>query len=186
MTEQLAPDIAELREADALIQNVYHSLEDIRLLIDTIEDTGPRNVLAVAATHYKALVDLEDAIEQVRLQVYHLKNHYQMRILPDLFFDASTDRITTLNGYTVTKADDLSVSIPKDKRDDAYEWLSQNGYGDIITTTVNSSTLKATVKSIESENRPLPPEEIFTITRLPKYSVRATSKKIPSSSRGNE
>ena len=186
MTEEnLAPDIAELREAQLVLDEIYKALNQADALVETLESVGPRDVLAPAATHYKELADLEDFIERLRVRVYHIKNHYAMRILPDLFFNASTDRVVTLNGYTVSKADDISVSIPKDNRDQAYQWLADNGYEDIITTTVNSSTLKATVKAIESQNRPLPPDDIFNITRLPKYSVRAASKKIPSASHGN-
>ncbi len=186
MTEtNLPPDIAELREAQLVIDEVYKALNRADALVETLEGVGPRDVLAPAATHYKDVADLEDAIERLRIRVYHVKNHYQMRILPDLFFNASTDRVVTLNGFTITKTDDLSVSIPKEKRDEAYDWLSKNGYGDIITSTVNSSTLKATVKSIDNENRPLPPDDVFTITRLPKYSVRAVAKKIPSTAHGD-
>jgi len=119
MTEtNLPPDIAELREAQLVIDEVYKALNRADALVETLEGVGPRDVLAPAATHYKDVADLEDAIERLRIRVYHIKNHYQMRILPDLFFNASTDRVVTLNGFTITKTDDLSVSIPKEKRDE--------------------------------------------------------------------
>ncbi len=174
-----APDIAPLIDASNVISALYMMASDIGVVLDQLAKAGPKEVLAPAATHYKALVDLENVLEELRLKAYHMKNFYQMRVLPDLFMNASTKTTKTLNGYTVSWTTDKSVSIPKDAKDGAYQWLVDNGLGDLITSTVNSSTLKATLKEWDRQNKPMPPEDLFTINDLPKYSVTKSSRKIP-------
>jgi hypothetical protein len=124
---KLAPDIKELKEAEKKIEEIYKLVTKIDFVLDDLKDLGPRDVLAPAATHYKNLVDLEALIEAARLRVYHIKNGYQFHVLPPLFHDASTDTTKTLNGYTVNISDDMSVSIPADRKGDAYDLLDKNG-----------------------------------------------------------
>lgn len=179
LKSDMRPDLKELAEANCKIDDIYTLIGKMDRALEELKDIGPRTVLAVAATHYKALIDLEAKIEESRLKAYHLKNFYQMRVLPELFLDASTYRTTTLNDYTVTLKQDLSASIPKDSRDAAYQWLVENGLEDIITTTVNSSTLKATMKELAEKNMPFPPEDLIKITPLPAYSIRKAAKSAP-------
>lgn len=177
--DESAPDVDKLVKAQDKIRGVYDLLSVIDDIVREISVDPPQDVLAPAATFYKMMIDLENAIEDVRLRTYHVKNHHQMKVLPDLFVQASTTKTSTLNGYTVSYSQDYSISIPKDARGDAYEWLENNGLGDIITTTVNSSTLKATIKELNNQNKPMPPEELIKVTPIPKYSVVRSSRSIP-------
>jgi hypothetical protein len=180
---KIAPDIKELKEANAIIAAIEKIVQRAEEKIEELGKVGPRDVLAPAATHYKNLVDLEALIEAARLRVYHIKNGYQFHVLPPLFHDASTDTTKTLNGYTVNISDDMSVSIPADRKGDAYDWLDKNGYGDIIQSTINSSTLKATVKGMYKDGVVVP-EDVFKVTVLKKYRVYQSSKKIPEATGG--
>lgn len=183
MNETIPPDIKELRDAEGRIEAIHQVLAIVGGMIDDLKDVGPREVLAPAATHYKGLVDLEDAIEQLRIMAYHIKNGYQFHVLPPLFHDASVDTVKTLNGYTVNISDDVSVSIPADRKADAYDWLDKNGYGDIIQSTINSSTLKATVKGMYKDGVVVP-EDVFKVTALKKYRVFQSSRKLPEAAGG--
>lgn len=177
--DESAPDVDKLMKAQDKIRGLYDLVSAVDDLLREVSIDPPQDVLAPAATFYKMMIDLENAIEEVRLRAYHIKNHHQMKVLPDLFVQASTTKTSTLNGYTVSFSQDYSISIPKEARDGAYEWLEQNGLGDIITTTVNSSTLKATIKELNNQNKPMPPEDLIKITPIPKYSVVRSSRSIP-------
>ena len=57
----------------------------------------------------------------------------------------------------------MFASIIAEKRPQAFQWLRDNGYGDIIQETVNASTLSAFAKTLlETENKELP-EEFFRV-----------------------
>jgi hypothetical protein len=169
--EKLPPDVAELRDAEFCIKRVYVVLEDMRKEIEHLKSLGPSTVLAPTATHYKNLVDLEDAIQAVKAQVFHMKESLRFTVLPGLFEQNSVKSVTTLNGYRIAiDMSDISVSVPPENKGKAYDWLTENGYGDIITSTINSSTLKATVKNMLKENMPVP-EDVFKISPYVKLSV---------------
>ena len=170
------PDIEELKDAQARIEDVNDLLIRADSMLDDMRGMGPRSVLAPAATYYKDLLDLMARIEDLRLRVYHMKEGFVFHVLPPLFRDASVDTVKTLNGYTVTMADDLSVSIPADRKTEAYDWLDANGYSDIIQSTVNASTLKATMKGIMKDGVVIP-EDVFKLNILHKYRVTRSSSK---------
>jgi len=51
---------------------------------------------------------------------------------------------------------EASCSIPKDKKEEVYQWLRENGYGDLIQGTINSSTFKAQVKKFIKDGEDFP------------------------------
>jgi len=173
------PDTKYLARVTAMIDKINDQLEKLGGMIDGMDEEGPKDTLALAATHYRNLYALDKAIEEVRLKASRQAIAYQNRILPDLFHNAQQDTVKTLNGYTVSMSIDLGVSIPEGKKDAAYQWLIDNGLGDIITSTVNSSTLKSVIKDLDAKNLELPADDIMTIRRFPKYSVRGGSRTAP-------
>lgn len=181
--EDEAPDVAELIEAEGHISKIYNLLFELNYMVTKLGEIGPKSVLAPAATHYKNVVDLEDAIDKIRIRVYHIYNGYAFHVLPDLFKMSSVTTTQTLNGYNITIADDMNVSIPPEFKIDAYDWLANNGYGDIITNTINSSTLKATIKGMYRDGVVVP-EDVFKVSPIKKLRVVASAKKIPSSTGG--
>lgn len=170
-TDTLPPDVKELREAEFQIWQINRTLAKLNEQLDELKSLGPTMVLAPVATHYKNLADLEEAIQECKAKAFHMKEHLRFTVLPDLFTQNSVKSVTTLNGYRIAiDMSDISVSVPAENKGMAYEWLTDNGYGDIITSTINSSTLKATIKGMLRENMPVP-EDVFKISPYVKLSV---------------
>lgn len=65
---------------------------------------------------------------------------------------------------------DLYASIAPDRKGAAYEWLADNGHGGAIQTTVNSSTLKALMKSIIKSGEEIP-GDLFKVTPFTRASI---------------
>ncbi len=55
---------------------------------------------------------------------------------------------------------DASCSIPKDRKEEVYAWMANNGYEDLIVGTINSSTFKAQVKKFMKDGEDFPFELI--------------------------
>ena len=51
---------------------------------------------------------------------------------------------------------DLFLSVRGDKKAELYGWLRDNGFGELITDSVNGSTLKAFVKEQIKKGKPIP------------------------------
>ena len=58
-------------------------------------------------------------------------------LLPTAMAEAGMKSFTLDNGSKITVKDDLAASIPKDRTGEAYHWLRENGFGDIIKNTVS-------------------------------------------------
>jgi len=72
----------------------------------------------------------------------------------------------SVDGKNITTRVEVFASIPKDHREDAYNWLKDNGYGEIIIDTVNAQTLKSLVKEQLSEGKSFPEDLIKIYTEL--------------------
>ena len=96
--------------------------------------------------------------------------------LPAAFEAHGVPTVTLEEGYRVTVAHNVRASVKGGQRDAAYKWLEDNGLGDIITQTVNASTLSALARSMAEENRELD-SELFTVAIMPTTSVTKTKGK---------
>jgi len=56
----------------------------------------------------------------------------------------------------------VRASVRAGSKDQAYEWLETHGHGDLITTTVNASSLAALIRREIKEGNEVP-EEIFNV-----------------------
>lgn len=105
--------------------------------------------------------------------------------LPEAFDREKLKTITLQDGTRVTKSERTQASIIG-PQDEAFEWLRENGYPDIIKETVNSSTMAATAKEILSNAKVMPsgmvvaidedmpidlPAELFKVEIRPTTSV---------------
>ncbi len=65
---------------------------------------------------------------------------------------------------------DMHVSIKEGSKESFYEWLRDNGRGDLIQPNINPSTLKATVKNMVREGEELP-EELLNVSPFTRASI---------------
>lgn len=97
-------------------------------------------------------------------------------LVPKCFERENLTSFTTKDGYRVTVSTNYRVSIKGDKKEQAYAWLQDNDLGELITQTVNASTLSAAGrKLIEEQNKELP-EELFNAAFMPSTSLTKTKK----------
>jgi hypothetical protein len=78
------------------------------------------------------VVDLENSLkaQQEILRVI------QQEDLPAAMAEAGLQKFTLDSGETIEVKDDFVVGIPKERQEEAYNWLETNGYGSIIKTLV--------------------------------------------------
>jgi hypothetical protein len=99
---------------------------------------------------------------------------YKEQEVPATF---EVDKITHVpleEGFRVGLSSRLFASIPVGKRDHAFQWLRENGLGDLITATVNAGTLSAAAKTLMEEKNQELPAELFSVALVPNTSVTST------------
>ena len=71
----------------------------------------------------------------------------------------------------VNQLADLHVSVPAASKAKFFDWLDDNGLGDLIQPAVNSSSLKASMKRRLQAGDEMPPEELLIIKPFTKCSI---------------
>lgn len=103
-----------------------------------------------------------------------LVQQYKTVEVPQALEQAGISHVPLDEGYRVGVSVRWAASIKPDKKEEAYEWLRANGLADLVTATVNASTLSAAARTeIENNNREFP-DDIFTVAQVPTTSVTQT------------
>ena len=111
--------------------------------------------------------ELDDKLKELKSQASELNKQMKEVVIPAKFDEAGTTSIT-VNGYRFTKSETIRASIKN--KIAGYDWLRNNDLEDIITETVNASTLSATARTLMEEGRELP-EDHFNVYILANTSV---------------
>ena len=109
-------------------------LEDSTDLLDNVE------VTTIAAECQK-LKNLQDDIERAEEHVDNLKkmaDDISSRVIPELLAEQGLSSLKLADGSSVTVKREYRCTLPKEdgRREAAYNWLRENGLGDIIKNNV--------------------------------------------------
>lgn len=120
----------------------------------------------------KELVRLQAAkerLEKITSELNAVIDVIRIEIIPNAMDDAGirTMNITGLGRLGLTE----DLYMKTGDRDALTYWLHENGLQDIITETVNSSTLKSVIKSRIKAGKEIPPPVCVEITPFTRASV---------------
>lgn len=96
---------------------------------------------------------------------------FRKETMPHILEAAGVTHVPLSEGFRVGMSSQVFASIKPGQKTAAYDWLRSNGLGDLITDTVNSSTLSAALrKKIEDDNEE-PPADLFGMAIINNTSV---------------
>lgn len=102
------------------------------------------------------------ALDAARKRIYHVQDKLDKMILPNALQSAGTDLIRVPEiARSFSLLTKMSASISD--KDKGYKWLRDNGHGDLITETVNASTLSAFAKNLLEEQGFELPADAFNV-----------------------
>jgi hypothetical protein len=78
------------------------------------------------------------------------------KALPDTMNEQGINSIVLDGIGQVQLRPDASCSVPKENKEDVYQWLRDNGYEDLIVGTVNAGTFKAQIKKMIKDGEDFP------------------------------
>jgi len=112
----------------------------------------------------------KEAVEE-RLKAINARFDYlRLAAVPNKMDEEGIPNITIEGVGRVGLTSDAYVSIKAGKKEEAWQWLSDNGHSDLITETVNPSSLKAAVKQMISKAEEVP-EDLFNVTPFTRASI---------------
>lgn len=105
------------------------------------------------------LAELRDQISSKESEVSLLKQErdiLQKKVLPEKMGADGMKNITITGVGRLSIRPDMQVSVLAENRMLLQRWLKDNGFGELVVETINSSTLKAFVKEQVGEGNDLP------------------------------
>jgi hypothetical protein len=116
-----------------------------------IDQQTPADILAKIEQLGTELYDLQSEIEQLEERIAEKKKLFtriSQNDLVALFVEARVDTIGLPDRNTdIVLAPWVNAKIPEDKKDEAFNWLTENGHGGIIKTEVSISLGKDSVET---------------------------------------
>lgn len=119
--------------------------------------TKAKNINDLAA-EFKKLQKEHDEAKAKASEIYAQLEQIRKYDIPSKMEEMGTDSIRLKGIGTVGLRYDAYVSAQPGHQDQLKEWLSNEGHGDLIKDTVNSSTLKALVKEMFKNGQEIPDE----------------------------
>jgi len=122
----MSDDLAKLMEQD---------FEENAASVEKIDQQGLTSVAALARTirdKEQLISDLEQTLKEVKKQLIKLTDEE----MPSMLAEIGMSSFALDDGSTVEVKQTYGASILVEKRPEAYEWLRDNGYDDIIKNTV--------------------------------------------------
>lgn len=101
-----------------------------------------------------------DAAKDKKTQLQKQYDYIVKNVMPRKMEEAGVSSFKLVSGKGIRINDDMYVSSRKDQQPDLFQWLNDNGSGDMIIETVNASSLKAFVKTCIKEGREYPSDLI--------------------------
>ena len=120
--------------------------------------------------HKNAASAAEETAKEEKEKVRSLEE----KTIPEAMFEMRTKSHETWDGFMIGIEDFVTGSVPKKNEDEAFEWLRENGHGDIIKTDITISFTKEQDEEAQALFKRLA-EEGFTVNMKP--SVHASTLK---------
>lgn len=130
-------------------------------------------------THARAFVELKalkDKMEAVLKPFDAAYEDMKVNKLPSVLDGDGVPSVNLEEGYRVTVVHNVRASVRGGRRDDAILWLRENGLGDLVSETINASTLSAVARTLAEDNKQLD-DDIFSVHVMPTTSVTKTKEK---------
>ena len=111
--------------------------------------------------------------EEAEAQLTAINKEYdylRMNLVPKLFDNMGVSNMNMPGLGRVGLTSDIYASIQAGMKDEAYVWLDDIGSGDLVSKTVNSSTLKAFLKRRLLSGDDVP-DTLFKITPFTRASI---------------
>ena len=140
--------------------------QDPQYAFEQFDSLDPVALVRALDAWQQRKVALEDELKQVNKVFDFLR----MNKIPAAFDEAGVELLRVEGVGRCSIAADMFVSIAKDHKEEAYEWLRDTGRGSLITETVNASTLKAVIKKATLAAEAIP-EGVFNINPISRASI---------------
>lgn len=164
--------LQEQRIRAAVEMDKLHRTE-VRVLM-RLKDAGlPPTMVAHL---YAAVRKVDEALDEVNEKLDSFSSEMKITVVPMAFGDGDSRSVTMADGGRVGLTTRTAASIRAGRKEPAYAWLRAEGHGDIISETVNASTLGSLARDLMKDLKELPEEDFNVLVRQEATYTRGKAK----------
>lgn len=108
-------------------------------------DKNVTNLLTLAAEMARVQGEI-DRLQEAKKELQRMYDTLRITDIPAAMDETGIDKLTLAGIGTLYLSADVRATVYKDTKMEAYQWLEDNGYGDLIQPYVFPQTLKAWAK----------------------------------------
>lgn len=156
---KLEPDkAAEVKQAMTVIGEFFKGKGQNPDLLDEQGNYKANITTLELMREFKAAKDFKEACDLLSKEAGRLYDYLRLAAVPERFEEDGIQNMKVEGVGRVQLAGDLYAGIIKGNEEAAFEWLGDNGRGDVVKQTVNSSSLKAILKKMIEKGEEIPAE----------------------------
>lgn len=161
-----APEEIERRFNESALA-ITHAMIDLSKHITLLED----NDLLGHLESYKVVYEAYERIERTQKILGEIKRKLSYETLPDIM---RTQKIPSIrfSDRLFSVGTRIDASIPQHMQEKGFQWLRDNGLGDIIKPTTNAKTLSSVLTQFIEETAISPPDDCVKIHTQEYISMR--------------
>lgn len=95
---------------------------------------------------------------------------YSNKLCPQVFEQEGVPHVAISEGYRIGVSTTLRASTVADRKQAAMSWMKDN-YPDVVSETINASTLSALARELREDKNVELPAELFKVVDIPTTSV---------------
>jgi hypothetical protein len=118
--------------------SLLNSLEEYATDVAKMNETGLSRVSALVRKQLTLEKRVEDLEEELKAAKENLRTVAEQD-LPMALHEMGMKEVKMDDGSIVSVANFYNVSIPKDKTEEAFDWLRLNGHGDLVKNVVSAT-----------------------------------------------
>lgn len=156
---KLEPDkAAEVKAAMTVIGEFYKGKGQNPELLDEQGNYKANVTTLELLREFKAAKDFKEACDLLAKESGRLYDYLRLALVPERFEEDGISNMKVDGVGRVQLAGDLYAGIIKGSEEKAFEWLGDNGRGDLVKQTVNNSSIKAVLKKMLADGEEIPAE----------------------------
>lgn len=120
-----------------IFDDMFDDIADDAAVLETLDNADMKTLSSAVRRLRQIEMDLESA-EQHLKYLKGQKHNVSSEVIPQLMDQMGVERVD-VDGLTCTKKQVVHASIPQDRKQEAFEWLREQGCDDIIKNDVTVS-----------------------------------------------
>jgi hypothetical protein len=116
-------------------QNLIDAMAGVAVEVKA-SDGAISRIADLAEQQHKAAIRVAELMDDLKTANEHLEKLKTID-LPEAMREAGMEKFTTADGLEVEVKPDVKVGIPAPRREEAYNWLAEQGYGGLIKSDID-------------------------------------------------